>query len=101
MYKVSISSFSGSEEEYCMIYYSSRLKKSCMSVCLSIFKNECYRLVLFKSLMMLNAGTSCFDFSRLRSQFQFLDLRRETKDRQDDREVSDIKYCRKKNVKRI
>ena len=27
---------------------------------------------------MLNAGTSCSDFSRLRSQFQFLDLRRET-----------------------
>ena len=58
-------------------------------------KNECYRLVLPKSLMMLSALTSCFDFLRLRSQFQFLLVRRQTADDQSDREASRVKNCRK------
>ena len=45
--------------------------------------------------MMLSALTSCFDFLRLCSHFQFLLVRRQTADDQRDREVSGVKNCRK------
>ena len=76
-------------------------EKKTFHACLASVKNECYRLVLSKSLMMLSARTSCFDFSRLRSQFQFLLVRRQTADDQSDREASGIKDCRGKAQKYI